>query len=159
MDQKDFMPQQPTQTPAEQLLFRIDNHTARVGVIGLGYVGLPLMAAFHKAGLHVIGFDIDPQKIELLQRGENYLKHLGHDLVKNMLGDRFNATADFSRLGEADAVIVYDIGEISGVFTLTDLYVACTRARVYLHLIVHEARSASLIEQAIENGWLQASGA
>lgn len=60
---------------------------------------------------------------------------------------------------EADAVIVYDIGEIGGVFTLTDLYVACTRARAYLHLIVHDATSASLIEQAIENGWLQASGA
>ena len=60
---------------------------------------------------------------------------------------------------EADAVIVYDIGEIGGGFNLTDLYVACTRARAYLHLIVHDAKSATLIQQAIEHGWLQASGA
>lgn len=59
---------------------------------------------------------------------------------------------------EADAVIVYDIGEIGGVFNLTDLYVACTRARAYLHLIVHDAKSAALIQQAIEHGWAQASG-
>ncbi len=88
------------------LIEKIEKRTAVVGVIGLGYVGLPLLAAFHRAGMHVIGFDIDPMKIKLLHQGENYLKHLGEDLVRNMLGDRFDATADFSRLGEADAIIV-----------------------------------------------------
>ena len=77
-----------------------------VGVIGLGYVGLPLLAAFHRAGFAVIGFDIDPAKIATLRRGENYLKHLGPQLVADMArAGRFDVTDDFGRLGEADAVI------------------------------------------------------
>ncbi len=88
------------------LLSKIEDRTAKVGVIGLGYVGLPLLAAFHRSGFSVIGFDIDPSKITTLHKGENYLKHLGADLVKNMLGPKFDATADFKRLAEADAIIV-----------------------------------------------------
>src|SRR6266550_653734 len=85
---------------------KIAARSAVVGVIGLGYVGLPLLAAFHRAGFPVIGFDVDPKKIEALRRGENYLKHLGPGMVKEMLSrGRFEATADFSRLGEADAII------------------------------------------------------
>ncbi|HSU65955.1 MAG TPA: nucleotide sugar dehydrogenase, partial [Tepidisphaeraceae bacterium] len=85
---------------------RIENKSARVGVIGLGYVGLPLLAAFHRAGFQVIGFDIDPLKIQALSRGENYLKHLGETLVRDMRqAGRFEATTDFGRLAEADAVI------------------------------------------------------
>lgn len=85
---------------------KIETRAAVVGVIGLGYVGLPLMATFHRAGFPVIGFDVDPRKIDALHRGENYLKHLGADLVSNMrTGAKFDATADMSRLGEADVVI------------------------------------------------------
>src|SRR5437868_9994819 len=54
---------------------KIHSGSAIIGVIGLGYVGLPLLAAFHRAGLAVIGFDVDPKKIDALHRGENYLKH------------------------------------------------------------------------------------
>ena len=91
-----------------ELLERIQNNTARVGVIGLGYVGLPLLRAFFAAGFPVIGFDVDPRKIESLRAGRNYLKHLGEGFVREMAAaprDRFDATADMSRLGEADAVI------------------------------------------------------
>src|SRR5438477_3110668 len=85
---------------------RIESHSAVVGVIGLGYVGLPLLAAFHRAGFPVIGFDVDPAKIAALKKGENYLKHLGPELTANLLtGARFDATGDFGRLGEADVVI------------------------------------------------------
>ncbi|HEX5242896.1 MAG TPA: nucleotide sugar dehydrogenase [Tepidisphaeraceae bacterium] len=88
------------------LLEKIENKTAVVGVIGLGYVGLPLLHAFHRAGFPVIGFDIDPNKINALHRGENYLKHLGGTMVSDMKkAGRFDATDNFSRLGEADAVI------------------------------------------------------
>jgi UDP-N-acetyl-D-glucosamine dehydrogenase len=90
-----------------ELLAKITSKTARVGVIGLGYVGLPLLAAFHRAGFHVVGFDIDPAKIEALGRGENYLKHLGESLVREMkIAGRFEVTADFTRLGEADAILI-----------------------------------------------------
>jgi UDP-N-acetyl-D-glucosamine dehydrogenase len=86
---------------------KIANKSAVVGVVGLGYVGLPLLAAFHRAGFTVVGFDIDPQKIAALERGENYLKHLGVDLVRKMrAAGRFSATADFSRLAEVDAILI-----------------------------------------------------
>src|SRR5437867_1893455 len=85
---------------------KIDTKTAIVGVIGLGYVGLPLLAAFHQAGFAVIGFDVDAAKIEALYRGENYLKHLGDDLVRRMVSTgRFAATTDAGRLAEADVII------------------------------------------------------
>ncbi len=85
---------------------KIEARTAIVGVIGLGYVGLPLLAAFHRAGFSLIGFDIDPAKIAALKRGENYLKHLGPSLAKDLLAaGRFDVTDDFSRLVEADAIL------------------------------------------------------
>ena len=88
------------------LQIKIDNASAVVGVIGLGYVGLPLLATFHRAGFAVVGFDVDPRKIDALHRGENYLKHLGPTLVSDMLpGGRFDATADMGRLGECDVII------------------------------------------------------
>src|SRR2546421_4014943 len=85
---------------------KIQNNSAVVGVIGLGYVGLPLLHAFNAAGFRVLGFDIDQRKIECLSRGENYLKHLGPSMVRDMLvTNRFGATSDFARLAEPDVVI------------------------------------------------------
>ncbi len=85
----------------------ITERKAKVGIIGLGYVGLPLMRAFFKAGYPVIGYDVDPAKIEKIHKGENYLKHLGEDFIAEMSqADSFDATADFSRLGEADALLL-----------------------------------------------------
>ncbi len=94
---------------ASELRQRIDSCTATVGIAGLGYVGLPLLAAFHAAGFKVIGFDKNARQVERLNRGENYLKHLGETLVSDMQrgegADRFDATTDFGRLGECDAVL------------------------------------------------------
>ncbi|MFN7021211.1 MAG: nucleotide sugar dehydrogenase [Phycisphaerales bacterium] len=85
----------------------IASRRAVVGVVALGYVGLPVARAFHDAGFRVLGFDVDAAKIERLLRGENYLRHLGEAFVAEMTATgRFSATSDFSRLGEADAVIV-----------------------------------------------------
>ena len=85
---------------------KIKNGTAVVGVIGLGYVGLPLLRAFCLAGHPVIGFDVDPKKIQLLMKGENYLKHLGEDFVRAMVGSgRFSATTEIGRMGECDVLI------------------------------------------------------
>ena len=85
---------------------KIHDNTAVVGVIGLGYVGLPLLRAFNAAGFRVIGFDVDPSKIEALHAGRNYLKHLGSGFVKEMVSSgRFDATTDMSRMGEADVLI------------------------------------------------------
>src|SRR4051812_21782229 len=94
-------------SPAQSALrSRIADNTAVIGIIGLGYVGLPLLHAFHRAGFPVVGFDVDASKIDALKRGENYLKHLGESMVKEMLaGGRFDVTAEFSRLKDCDAII------------------------------------------------------
>lgn len=77
-----------------------------VGIIGLGYVGLPLSAAFCHSGCRVCGLDNDPKKIAALVKGENYLRHLGTDLVQKMIATgRFMATEDFGRLRECDVII------------------------------------------------------
>ena len=85
---------------------KIEAGSAVVGVIGLGYVGLPLLAAFHRAEFATLGFDVDPAKINALKKGESYLKHLGESLVSDLKhGAKFDATLDFTRLAEADVVI------------------------------------------------------
>ncbi len=85
---------------------KIDARTVRVAVVGLGYVGLPLIAAFHRAGFPTIGFDVDETKIACLRRGENYIKHLGDDFVRGLASSgRFEPTSDRLRLAEADAII------------------------------------------------------
>lgn len=86
---------------------RIASGTASVGVIGMGYVGLPLAHALHEAGYSVLGFDTDPVKIEALRAGRNYLKHLGDSMTLSLSrSGRFAATGDLNRLGEPDALFV-----------------------------------------------------
>jgi UDP-N-acetyl-D-glucosamine dehydrogenase len=88
------------------LLARVRERTATVGIIGLGYVGLPLARAFTDRGFPVLGFDTDPEKVARLCRGESYIKHISAESVRTMLGRRFAATAEFARLAEADAVLI-----------------------------------------------------
>ena len=86
---------------------KVADRTALVGVIGLGYVGLPLCRAFVDSGLTVLGFDIDPAKVDAISRGENYLKHLGPAFIADMLATgRLSATDDLDRLAEPDALLV-----------------------------------------------------
>lgn len=92
---------------ADRLRARIAGHEARVGVIGLGYVGLPLALAFHERGFSVAGFDLDPEKIAALERGTSYIRHLSAARVRAAsASETFVATTDFSRLGEADAILI-----------------------------------------------------
>ncbi len=86
---------------------KIADRTARVGVLGLGYMGLPLAVAFHDAGFDVLGFDTDPSKIEALAAGRNYLRHLGQDMTRGLAAsERFEASGDWERLAEADALLI-----------------------------------------------------
>jgi UDP-N-acetyl-D-glucosamine dehydrogenase len=77
-----------------------------VGIIGLGYVGLPLAKAFSQAGFRVLGFDIDPAKVAKLERGESYIGHISSATIRQMQAQGFSATSDFQRLGEADAILI-----------------------------------------------------
>ncbi|MFZ9880004.1 MAG: NAD(P)-binding domain-containing protein, partial [Phycisphaerales bacterium] len=69
---------------ARDLLSRIENCEAKIGVIGLGYVGLPLAHALHQGGLPILGFDIDQGKIDAIKSGRNYLVHLGDELITTL---------------------------------------------------------------------------
>ncbi len=92
---------------ASALLSRIEDTSATVGIVGLGYVGLPLAIAFAERGFPVLGFDIDDAKIEAIARGESYIKHLdGGRLAGVVREGRLTATSDFLRLGEPDAILV-----------------------------------------------------
>ncbi len=89
------------------LLRKIADRSAVVGVIGLGYVGLPLAGVFRRAGFRVLGFDVDPAKIEMLRAGRSYIRHLGDEFVARLgSGGEFEPTCDFHRLGEPDAVLI-----------------------------------------------------
>lgn len=91
----------------EDFIERIQNRKARVGVIGLGYVGLPLLWTFHEQGFPVTGFDIDPDKIDDIENGEPYIKHLGYDMMKKLSSsERCMATLDFVELETMDAIIM-----------------------------------------------------
>jgi len=86
---------------------KISSKKIVIGIIGLGYIGLPLADALHTGGLTILGFDIDESKINSLEKGENYLQHLGSDMTERLgKSASFSATTDFSRLQEADVIIV-----------------------------------------------------
>ena len=89
------------------MLDRLKNNKAHIGVIGLGYVGLPLSIAFVSAGNKVTGFDIDVEKAEKLNAGQTYINHIGSESVREMLETgRFSASSDFKALEEVDAIII-----------------------------------------------------
>src|SRR6058998_1629205 len=89
------------------LLEAILKKDARVGIIGLGYVGLPLSQVFCRGGFRVTGFDVDPEKIRKLAAGESYIGHIpGSQIADLVRGGRFSPTGDFAKLGEVDAIII-----------------------------------------------------
>jgi UDP-N-acetyl-D-glucosamine dehydrogenase len=86
---------------------RIKDKEAVVGVVGLGYVGLPLVKAFLKKGFAVTGFDIDRRKVEMLNQGKSYIKHITATELRPYLSTkRFAATTEFGRLTDVDAVLI-----------------------------------------------------
>ena len=79
----------------------------RVGIIGCGYVGLPLALRFAEAGHRVTGFDTDPKKVQMLNSGKSYIEHIRQEKIQQYVNSRhFGATNDFSRLAENDAIII-----------------------------------------------------
>ena len=80
--------------------------TATIGIVGLGYVGLPLMLRYAETGFKVLGFDIDAEKVNKLNNGETYIEHITADKIAAARTTGFEATTDFSRIGEAEAVIL-----------------------------------------------------
>jgi len=92
---------------AASLREKIENRTAVIGIVGLGYVGLPLAKAVLDGGYPVLGYDIDQRKIDALKTGRSYIEHLGHDFFKGLAANqKFSATANPAELAKADAILL-----------------------------------------------------
>ena len=86
---------------------KIEERSLVIGIIGLGYAGLPQVLRFAEAGFRVIGFDIDEAKVESLNKGASYISHISSQNIKNLLERRvFEATSSFDKLGAVDAIII-----------------------------------------------------
>ncbi|MEQ9210683.1 MAG: NAD(P)-binding domain-containing protein, partial [Pseudomonadales bacterium] len=91
---------------AQDLLKKIKQSSANVGVIGLGYVGLPLVELFCRQEFSVVGFDIDDAKVDRLNAGESYIGHIPSETVAGLVSDhQFEATNNFDRLKEVDIIV------------------------------------------------------
>ncbi len=91
----------------EALKRRFTERRAKVGVVGLGYVGLPLVKAIGGSGFPVTGFDVDAEKVRQLEAGRSYIRHIPSSVVQELIdGGRFRATTDFSHIGAMDAILI-----------------------------------------------------
>jgi UDP-N-acetyl-D-glucosamine dehydrogenase len=93
-------------SPRQTLIQRLDEKTAVIGVVGLGYVGLPLALTYTTTGYRVVGFDIDPVKVERLNRGESYIEHIAPERVVAATAGGFESTVDLARAAGVDALIL-----------------------------------------------------
>lgn len=91
---------------SKTLIEKFESRKAVIGIVGLGYVGLPLLLRFHAVGFRVLGLDIDPIKVEKLNDGLSYIGHISSEQIAEARSSRFEATTDFSRAGETDALII-----------------------------------------------------
>jgi UDP-N-acetyl-D-glucosamine dehydrogenase len=91
----------------EQLNNKIESKQAKIGIIGMGYVGLPLALEFAESDFNVTGFDIDKNKIPFLNEGKSYIKHIGSERIKNVVEkNKFIATNNFKELENQDILII-----------------------------------------------------
>ena len=120
----------------QSLIEKLNNKSAVIGIVGLGYVGLPLVLRYAEVGYKVLGFDIDLAKISSLNAGKSYIEHISAESIATSLKSGFEATAEFSRASEADALIIcvptplnkYREPDLSFVTETTDSLVPYLRA-------------------------------
>src|SRR5436190_16351026 len=106
MSRRAAQPLQSRRAKAPDLDSRIAKRTAKIGIIGLGYVGLPLACLFAEKGFPVTGFDVDPKKIDSLNAGKSYIKHIANKRVAPLVrAGRLAGSAEFRELRKMDAVI------------------------------------------------------
>ncbi|MGB5427122.1 MAG: NAD(P)-binding domain-containing protein, partial [Gammaproteobacteria bacterium] len=88
------------------LIEKLSDSSAIIGVAGLGYVGLPLSLCFSSSGYKVIGFDVDPSKVASITAGKTYIKHIPDADIQNAVAEGFEASTDFTRATDTDALII-----------------------------------------------------
>lgn len=119
-----------------KLIQKFNDKSAIIGIVGLGYVGLPLMLRYAEVGYKVIGFDIDKNKVDSLRRGKSYIEHISELAIKEAIAKGFDPTTDFSRATEVDALILcvptplnkYREPDLSFVLDTTDSLVPFLRS-------------------------------
>jgi len=90
-----------------ELLGKIIERRAIIGVVGLGYVGLPLAVEFARTGFRTVGFEVDAERIDTINQGMSYIPDVPTEMVGALVGhEKLTATSDYSRLTEVDAVII-----------------------------------------------------
>ncbi len=120
-----------------QLLERIDRRDARVAIIGLGYVGLPLAVVFAEAGFHVVGVDVDPRKIEAITCGTSYIEDIPSARLATLVNEaRLTATSDFAALRECDAVSICVPTPLNKTGDPDISYIIAAAEQIALHLHV-----------------------
>ena len=118
------------------LLEKLKERRAVIGIVGMGYVGLPLALRFNEVGYPVVGFDIDPGKVDAMNQGKSHIEHIGASRVQQACDSGFRATADMSEISQVDAVILcvptplnqYREPDLSFVTDTTDALVPYLRA-------------------------------
>ena len=90
----------------QQLINKLTDKSAVIGVVGLGYVGLPLALRYAEAGYKVVGFDVDPEKIEKISSGATYIKHIPDQAIRTAVEHGFEATVDYTSAASVDALIL-----------------------------------------------------
>jgi len=90
----------------DALIEKFASRQAIIGIVGLGYVGLPLMLRYNSIGFRVVGIDIDNSKVDTLNQGKSYIEHISSQSVSKAVETGFEATTDFSRASECDALIL-----------------------------------------------------
>lgn len=126
----------------ERLVAKLNNRSAVIGIVGLGYVGLPLMLRYADIGFRVLGIDIDAEKVGRLNNGQSYIEHISAKSIQAAREKGFEATADFSRASEPDALIIcvptplnaYREPDLSFVLNTTDSLVPYMRPGQILSL-------------------------
>ncbi|KGM27586.1 nucleotide sugar dehydrogenase [Photorhabdus luminescens] len=121
---------------------KFDNKTATIAIVGLGYVGLPLMLRYNDIGFKVIGFDIDKEKTDKLNYGQSYIEHIPATKISHAIKTGFEATTDFTKIAQCDAIILcvptplnkYREPDISFVINTTDRVKPYLRAGQVLSL-------------------------
>lgn len=95
------------QSVKKELLRKIEQKEARVGIIGIGYIGLPLLNLFVENGFHAIGVDLDAQRVDALLAGHSYIRHIPDErITKSLATGRLQATSDFAQVAECDVIIL-----------------------------------------------------
>lgn len=147
------------------LIQKLNDRTAVIGIVGLGYVGLPLMLRYCEVGYKVIGFDIDDAKVSALSQGQSYIEHIPAPAIAAAVAKGFEPTTDFSRASEADALILcvptplnkYREPDLSFVLDTTDSLVPYMRAGqvVSLESTTYPGTTDEELHPRVESGGLK----